>query len=147
MNRINPRAGSKNKLRNKTVLVTGGSGFIGKHLIPQLLKAGFKIINVSRTEVKNWLVENIKVDLTQTDFKFLKWVNFEYLIHLAALSNNQLSQDIEVAKKHNIDATFNLFSFLSNFKEIKKIIYLSSSIIYSEENQNPGLGFLLLIGN
>jgi len=121
----------------KTVLITGGSGFIGKNLIPQLLEADFKVINVSRTEIKDWSVENIKVDLTRTDFKFLKQVNFDYLVHLAALSNNRLCQDIEVAKKHNIDLTFNLFNFLSSHKQLKKIIYLSSSIIYSEKNQNP----------
>jgi len=123
--------------KKETVLVTGGSGFIGKNLIPQLLGAGFKVMNVSRTEIKNWPVENIKADLARSDFNFLKRVNFDYLIHLAALSNNRLCQDIEVAKKHNIDLTFNLFNFLSSHKHLKKIIYLSSSIIYSEKNSNP----------
>lgn len=124
----------KNK---KTALVTGGSGFIGRNLISQLLEVGFKVINVSRTKIKDLPVENIMVDLVKTDFKFLKQVNFDYLVHLAALSNNRLCQDIEVAKKHNIDLTFNLFNFLRNHKQLKKIIYLSSSIIYSEKNQNP----------
>ena len=53
----------------KKILVAGGSGLIGGHLVGNLLKSGFKVRAVGKGEIKNWKqvhegAENISLDLS-----------------------------------------------------------------------------------
>ena len=85
---------------NKTILVTGGAGYIGSHIINNLLKGDFNVIvldNLSsgfiepieiltkQFDKKNNL-QFIKCDLDNQDLlgKIFKKNNIEALIHLAA---------------------------------------------------------------
>lgn len=53
----------------KRVLVTGGAGFIGSHLIKHLLKLGHEVICVD--DLSTGLLNNIK--------EFLDWSNFDFI--------------------------------------------------------------------
>jgi len=73
---------------NKTILVTGGSGFIGTNLILELKKTNAKIINLTRhppqIDVKTY---NFDISNKEKLNDVLKKENPNYVMHLAALSS------------------------------------------------------------
>lgn len=68
----------------KNILISGGSGFIGKHLTDLLIEKGFSVSILSRSDKKNtgdisyfkWDVSNHIIDETAV-------LNADYVIHLA----------------------------------------------------------------
>ena len=49
---------------NETVLVTGGTGFIGSHVIENLLDNGYRVILLKRSFSKTWRIEGFKDKIT-----------------------------------------------------------------------------------
>jgi nucleoside-diphosphate-sugar epimerase len=119
----------------KKILVTGGSGFIGTNLIRKLLQENHKVINIDLVDSQLG-VETKKIDLTKTDFSFLDSIEFDYVIHLAALSNPRFCADPKNAFDTNVIATFNLLNNLTQ-KKIRKIIFMSSIVVYSDDVTVP----------
>lgn len=77
--------------QKKTVLVTGGSGFLGSHLCDRMLAEGHKVIAMDNLITGN--PENIAHLMGNDDFKFIKhdvteftWVNgpVDYILHFAS---------------------------------------------------------------
>lgn len=104
-----------------TYLVTGGSGFIGSHLIEQLLKNGHSVINIDNFD--NFYNYQIKIENTlesvdkDLNFEFSnKEEDIEKLISLTKSANYTLYfQDIrhknsleEIFKNHKIDLVIHL---------------------------------------
>ena len=49
--------------KNRIVIVTGANGFVGQHLIPILLKRGYKVVALARDKKKlNLLVGLMKLN-------------------------------------------------------------------------------------
>jgi UDP-glucose 4-epimerase len=128
------------------ILVTGGAGFIGSHLIEELLKKKYKVITIDNLVTGNlhnlnYSINSIifkKVDIT--DFKNLKKI-FNYkidaIIHLAALAD--IVPSIENPDKYfntNVIGTHNLL-LLAKINKIKKFIYAASSTCYGIPNSFP----------
>ena len=68
----------------KNVLLTGGSGFIGKHLTEALIAAGFSVSVLSRSERKDTsLITYYKWDLKNNFIDEQAVLNADYIIHLA----------------------------------------------------------------
>jgi nucleoside-diphosphate-sugar epimerase len=80
------------------VLVTGGSGFIGKKLVAFLISQSCKVSVVSRQEtVFNKDVRLIKMDLLTGSFSFLENEYFDVVINCAAdLKNNEVMEELHV---------------------------------------------------
>jgi len=55
----NNKINEGNKMKNKNVLVTGGSGFIASHLVKQLLSLGAKVTITTRY---NSVIDNIRLE-------------------------------------------------------------------------------------
>lgn len=107
--------------------VTGGSGFIGRHLIEKLLEIGFdvKIISLGDATDLPKKIKHIKGDLVKKEnlSKFLKDVDI--LVHLAA----KVTPPDDVMMLTNTMSTFNLISEALNYP-IKQIIFSSSVVVY-----------------
>jgi nucleoside-diphosphate-sugar epimerase len=88
----------------KRVLVTGGSGFIGTNLILGLKEKGYEVVNLDRVE-SGLDVRNIVADITNPDFAFLDEEDFDYVVHLAALSSPQRCKDAKEAYEINVNGT------------------------------------------
>lgn len=117
-------------LSNHRILVTGGSGFIGTNLILALERAGGQVVNVD-IRAPQVDVKTIKADLRQTDYAFLEG-GFDYVIHLAALSNARLCQAMGHAFDNNVAATLKLMEKLSALGRVRKIIFMSSVVLYAD---------------
>ena len=57
---VNEILGSPKAVENETVLVTGGSGFIGSHLVEMLLELGYTVRVYDNLETGNLLFLNLR---------------------------------------------------------------------------------------
>lgn len=113
------------ELKGKKVLVTGGSGFVGTHLIKRLemLKAEVYAVDKSSNNDK-------VVSLDITDFgkvnELLDKVKPDYIFHLAAVMS-KADKDRDMVMKVNYDATKNL---LDSYGSYGRFVYISTSEFY-----------------
>jgi len=119
---------------NKKVLVTGGTGTIGRVLVPLLVKSGYRVTILSRfpEHIKyfnqkdiNFVIGNISNYLLID--KLIK--DNDYLIHLAATLNPESSK--EEFYNVNFRDSKKLLS-LANIYNYKKIIYVSTTSIFAD---------------
>ncbi len=116
-------------LKNKRVLVTGGSSFIGRNLIPKLISEGALVYNVSKRGSIDG-VQNILVDLTKDTLSSLEEINPDFVVHLAAFSSPaRCPEDDEATRSLNVGVTSRLIEYFSG-KPIKKFIFTSSVVVY-----------------
>ncbi len=131
------------KIRN--VLVTGASGFIGSHLVENLLKKNFKVkafVKYNSSSNINWLehinrnnIKNLKIifgDIRDPDSIDEATDNCDGVINLAAMISVPYSfKNPQSFIDTNIYGVLNLFrACRKKGKKIKKIIQISSSEVY-----------------
>jgi len=142
--------GKKHKNMKKTVLITGGAGFIGSHLVRLFVNKypKYKIINLDSltyagnlanlTDVeksKNYTF--IKGDITNEEFIYNLFVkyNFDSVIHLAAESHvdRSITNPMDFIKT-NIVGTVNLLNtskfFWKDKLEDKRFYHISTDEVY-----------------
>lgn len=143
-----------NKIRNSTILITGGAGFIGSYLAEELLKySPGKIIildNLIRGSFENMkdFINNPAVEFIEGDIKkeslLEKCISqSDYIFHMAALRINACAADPADGFETMVRAPF-VIAELSRKYKVKKIIYSSSASVYglaqnfpTTENDNP----------
>lgn len=125
------------KLQNLTLLVTGGAGFIGSHLVKSLAKHNQVVIydnfasaTVTKGELASW--KNVRVatgDIADTKRLATAMRNIPVVFHLAvACVRKSLAQPVLV---HEVNATGTLKTLLAAQQaQVKKFIYISSSEVY-----------------
>lgn len=126
------------------VIVTGGAGFIGSHLVDALIERDdevFVIDNFSTGKKEN---VNPKAMLFEFDIRriYLKYIfqifkGIDYIFHLAALPRVQYSVDHPIETNAvNINGTLNVIA-LAVLLDVKRLIYSSSSSIYGNQPVLP----------
>ena len=121
----------KNKKLN--ILVTGGSGFLGSHLIDSLVASDFNVINLD-TKDSNYNidgVQSIKGDLL--DFNLLKnsLKNIDFVYHLAAFADLDKAKDDPIKTINiNVLGTTNLLQ-AAKINQVNKVIFASSIYVNS----------------
>ena len=129
------------------ILVTGGTGFIGKELISKLIEKGHSIIAIERYVTGRYTLDkNDKVELHNANLtdhpavrEIIKKTQPEYVIHLAAISPVSFSYDhyVEVTNVNYL-GTINLAE--SCYREVpnfKQFIFAGTSEEYGMTLQNP----------
>lgn len=135
----------------KTILVTGGLGYIGSHTVVQLLNNGYKVIIIDN-------LSNSKIEI-ESKIKLLT-DNHNFILHLTDLNISTLSKifsddDIDVVihfaglkavkesiiyplnyYQNNISQTLNLLQVMEKYN-VKKIIFSSSATVYGSEAVSP----------
>ncbi len=111
------------------VLVTGASGFLGGHLIEELVRRGHQVVALVRQSSDTSLIEGLKAevrhgDLTQPESLRDAVRDVELVIHLAAYYT--FSGKKAMYQKVNVDGTrYLLEAMLRN--GVRKVIYCSST--------------------
>lgn len=131
---------------NKKILVTGGAGFIGSHLVDKLIIKGYKVRVLDNLEDQvhhsrkpdylNKNAEFIKGDVRDYE-KFKKAISgIDAVFHLAAaVGVAQSNYQIKKYAETNILGMGNLLDLLANSKhKVKKLIIISSMTGYGEGN-------------
>jgi len=122
----------------KKLLITGGSGFVGRNIIAQLHqeRPDIAIYNMSSSPVPLEYVNNITIDARHFD-KSLVADDFDYIIHSLALSNQHYCKDLDAAIDVNVTFTKQLFDVACTQQHLQKIIHISSIILYSSDTTPP----------
>ncbi len=124
-------------------LITGSSGFIGYHLTKRLLDAGHKVIGIDNNNdfYSPALKESRKKNLKAKNFKFYECsINNIYIddtdidlaINLAAQPGVRIQKSKEYLYDYSNVNGFKSFCDFCNKNSISKIIYASSSSVYSD---------------
>jgi UDP-glucose 4-epimerase len=113
----------------QTVLVTGASGFMAQHIIPQLKNADYQVVGIDNRSIENPLCPIIQADIT--DLQVLTSLTpTDYIIHLAAIAApNQCKNNPKLAYDVNVLGTNNVLKMGTVF-QTKKVIFLSSAHVY-----------------
>ena len=122
---------------NKRVLVTGGTGFIGSHLVSRILEEGGEVSVLTRQEKSSDKVNFIRGDITDPSVSERITKNIEAIFHLAgyvdvsgAIRNPAL--DFET----NAAGTFYLLDSARK-NGVDRFIYISSARVYGEPQYAP----------
>mgnify|MGYP000197385963 FL=1 len=129
------------------VVITGGAGFIGSHLVDFLIDAGNEVLVIDNLSIGR--VENITHHLDNPSFDFLKAdiVDYEaiessfrevdWVFHLAAMADIVPSiENPTEYYKSNVNGTFNVLQACRKYN-IKKIVYTASSSCYGIPDEYP----------
>ena len=119
------------------VIVTGGAGFIGSHVVDTLIKQGIEVIildnlSTGKKENINPKATFIECDLTKDKPLFR---DVDVVFHLAATPQVQYSME-NPTDNNNIDSLINILE-LSKKSGVKRFIFSSSSSVYGNPNYVP----------
>jgi nucleoside-diphosphate-sugar epimerase len=129
----------------RTVLVTGGAGYVGAVLVPKLLREGYhvKVLDlyiygddVLHTVKNHPKLEEIKGDLRNRALLEQIIPGCDAVIHLACISNDpSFELDPELGRSINYDAFFDLVQ-VSKQSGVKRFVYASSSSVYGVKQES-----------
>ena len=135
-------------LKISKVLVTGGAGFIGSHLVDRLMVDGKNVTVLDN--LSNGSLKNLERWLGNERFKFIKGdlkkprdaekavKGNELVFHLAANPEVRLGEiDPPVHFQENLVATFNLLEAVRKSASAKTFVFASTSTVYGEASVLP----------
>ena len=131
----------------QTILVTGGTGFIGSHTTVELINAGYKVVIVDNLSNSNAnVVDGIEeitgvrpafeqvdcCDYAAMDSVFNKYSDIEGIIHFAA--SKAVGESVEkplLYYRNNLTSLINLLELMPKH-DVKGIIFSSSCTVYGQ---------------
>lgn len=127
----------------KEVLVTGGAGFVGSHLIESLVNENIKVTvldDFSNGSEKNLQqvkdkIQIEKFDISNTDWNSINKYNPDTIFHLATHPRSFSLQDPKRNMEVNVHGTLNVLEFAK--KKDAKVIYTSNSGICGDPQFLP----------
>jgi UDP-glucose 4-epimerase len=136
-------------IKGKSILVIGGAGFIGSHVVDELLKEDVKKIIIfdnfcrgTKENIENSLKDDrvrlfdIGGEILQTDILDMAVKESNAVIHLAALWLLQCYEFPRSAFDVNIRGTFNVLEACKN-NNIERLVYSSSASVYGDAVELP----------
>jgi UDP-glucose 4-epimerase len=129
------------------VLVTGGAGFIGSHLVEELVRRGHQVVvldDLSTGKVGNIerLLKGANAELVRgsvTDLSLVTGLvkDVAYIFHLAALASVPRSiENPRACHEVNLSGTLNVL-LAAMEKGVRKVVYSSSSSVYGDAPTLP----------
>ena len=136
------------RFKNKKVIVTGGLGFIGSHLVNALIDEGADVLLIDNlssgyAENKDKRMPNDQALIGDfTDFNYLlkvfKQFEPEYVFHIGAWGRMPMCMEDPIgAYKNNVMGTINVLEASRQVK-VKKVVLSSSCIVYCQDTPYKG---------
>jgi nucleoside-diphosphate-sugar epimerase len=125
-----------------TILITGGTGFIGAHITKELLRLGHKVVLLD-VKVNDTLIKDIKnkVKIVMGDItipnQLVEAVNtyeVDAIIHYAALKSSASEKNPQLAYKINFEGLWNVFE-TARVMDLNTVIFASSIAAYGPSAQ------------
>lgn len=119
------------------ILVTGGAGFIGSHLVDALIKKGAKVaiidnLSTGRRENINPKAFFYKIDMGDKKVAAIfEKEKPEIIFHLAFNTNMHKSVEDPLFDAKGVIGSLNIFNLAHEYK-VKKVIMASSAMVYGE---------------
>ncbi len=126
-------------------LVTGGAGFIGSHIVDELLRRGESVRvldNLSTGHAENLAAVRQKIDFQETDIRNLDEIRpcfegVDYVLHLAAIPSVPRSvEDPLTSNSVNLDGTLNVL-VAARDASAKRLVFSASSAAYGDHPALP----------
>lgn len=125
------------------ILVTGGAGFIGSHLVDKLIEGKYRVfvidnLSTGRHQNINPKSEFVNLDITgkKTRETIVK-IKPDYIFHLAAQTSIAKSQaDPKEDFRTNLTALVPILEAAAKLK-VKKFIFASSAAVYGDSKKLP----------
>jgi nucleoside-diphosphate-sugar epimerase len=127
------------------VLVTGGGGFIGSHLVERLLRDGNQVRvldNFATGHRANLSEVDTEIELIEGDIQSYERVHnavrgCEVVFHLAALPSVPRSiQDPLTSTATNVTGTLNVL-LAARDEGVRRVVFASSSSVYGPQSEYP----------
>ncbi len=129
------------------IMVTGGAGFIGSHIVDALMAEGHEVIVYDN--LSSGKIEFIQGHMEKENFKFVHadLLDFETLkreikdvdvvFHVAANPDVRLGvKDTKVHMEQNVLATYNVLEAM-RINNVHDIVFTSTSTVYGEAKEIP----------
>jgi len=137
----------KNSLKNSVVLVTGGAGLIGSHIVDRLIDEGAGEIRVLDNLVRGRM-DNLREAFDRHDIRFVQGdvrdpqvarnavAGCDYVFHQAAIRITLCAERPRECMDVLVMGTFNIFE-AAVAEKVKKIVYASSASVYGAADEFP----------
>lgn len=128
-----------------TYLVTGGAGFIGSHVVEELLARGERVRvldDLSSGSRQNLAGALDRIEFAEADIRDLERIRplfggVDYVIHLAARSSVVLSiEDPVTSTAVNIDGTVNVL-VAARDAGARRVVFADSAAVYGDNPELP----------
>src|ERR1700710_2505008 len=125
------------------VVVTGGSGTLGRAVVKHLVEHGYQVLNLDQTLPKDAICPTVRVDLSnygEVAEAIMGGVDerhgpFEAVVHLAAIPAPGQFPNARTFK-NNVPATYNVF-LAAQQAGIKTVVFASSETVLGLPFDNP----------
>ena len=132
----------------KRVIVFGGSGFIGSHLIGEFISKNYVVINFDLWDyyadqnIENYIYYQGNILNNDNLYKNFWYPDIDIIVNLIALSSiSECNEKPVAAFQQNVNSNIRILQFIeSNFKDTAKPLYIYSSSLYSQSNKSGAYG-------
>src|SRR5262245_16947390 len=130
----------------RTILFTGGAGFLGLHTVPLLREKGYRVRifdNMSRGDraAVNELIDGGSVELIEQDVRYGGAIHAAmkgctHVLHFATVSINKSVADPYESIDINMVGNHNVFAAAADHR-VRRLVFASSASVYGEPKRLP----------
>ena len=131
------------EITGNAFLVTGGSGFIGSHVVDRLVAEGAGSVTVFDNRIReenlsdaspSGRVRTVEGDVTRSESVLEAAQGAAGVFHMAVLPLGPCSEDPRRCAEVNVNGTLNVLE-AARAAGVKKIVYSSASSVYGDTNE------------